>query len=90
MRTITADVLQSEYKLNHPVSIICSGSSGSGKVSFKLNRINIELNFKTSFIENLIRHRKFTKNPRKIYYIYPKELEIPPVKVSIYFYDSLL
>ena len=41
--------------------------------------------FKTSFIENLIRHRKFTKNPRKIYYIYPKELEIPPVKVSINF-----
>ena len=41
------------------------------------------MNFlQTSFIENLIRHRKFTKVPRKIYYIYPKELEIPPVKVS--------
>ena len=45
MRTITADVLQSEYKLNHPVSIICSGSSGSGKVSDKLNHKEIEIYF---------------------------------------------
>ena len=41
MRTITADVLKSDYKLPFPVSIICSGSSGAGK---------------TSFIENLIRY----------------------------------
>ena len=33
MRTITADVLRSDYKLPFPVSIICSGSSGAGKVS---------------------------------------------------------
>ena len=36
MRTITADVLKSDYKLPFPVSIICSGSSGAGKVSVVL------------------------------------------------------
>lgn len=36
MRTITADVLKSDYKLPFPVSIICSGSSGAGKVSVGL------------------------------------------------------
>lgn len=64
MRTITADVLKSDYKLPFPVSIICSGSSGAGK---------------TSFIENLIRYNKLQRRPKKIYYFYPKELEQAPV-----------
>ena len=64
MRTITADVLKSDYKLPFPVSIICSGSSGAGK---------------TSFIENLIRFNKLHRRPKKIYYFYPKELEQAPV-----------
>ena len=64
MRTITADVLKSDYKLPFPVSIICSGSSGAGK---------------TSFIENLIRFNKLKSRPKKIYYFYPKELEQAPV-----------
>ena len=72
MRTINADVLKSDYKLPFPVSIICSGSSGSGK---------------TTFIENLIRHNKLAKRPKKIYYFYPKELEQAPVKVRNQFYS---
>ena len=43
MRTITADVLKSDYKLPFPVSIICSGSSGAGKVSHQI-RLIIQLN----------------------------------------------
>ena len=39
MRTITADVLKSDYKLPFPVSIICSGSSGAGKVSIDLVKL---------------------------------------------------
>lgn len=55
MRTITADVLKSDYKLPFPVSIICSGSSGAGKVSIgpvKLFLIQFfrHLLLKTSFV----------------------------------------
>jgi len=87
MRTITADVLKSDYKLPFPVSIICSGSSGAGKVSVGLvNSFSIYF-FQTSFIENLIRYNKLTKRPRKIYYFYPKELEQAPVHWDTIFPD---
>ena len=87
MRTITADVLKSDYKLPFPVSIICSGSSGAGKVSVRLlNSFSIYF-FQTSFIENLIRYNKLTKRPRKIYYFYPKELEQAPVHWDTIFPD---
>ena len=80
MRTITADVLKSDYKLPFPVSIICSGSSGAGKVSDDICFVYfIYFVFQTSFIENLIRFNKLARRPRKIYYFYPKELEQAPV-----------
>ena len=87
MRTITADVLRSDYKLPFPVSIICSGSSGAGKVSVGTVNLFLIYFFKTSFIENLIRYNKLTKRPRKIYYFYPKELEQPPVHWDAIFPD---
>ena len=46
MRTITADVLKSDYKLPFPVSIICSGSSGAGKVSSKVYDAIIKIAFR--------------------------------------------
>ena len=47
--------------------------------SMLLNTILNSL-FQTTFIQNLITHKKLSKPPRKIYYIYPKELDVPPVK----------
>ena len=42
-------------------------------------RSNFQFCIQTTFIENLIIHKKLEKIPRKIYYIYPKELGHPPV-----------
>ena len=65
MRTFDCDVLNAEFKLQTPVSMLISGSSGAGK---------------TFFIRKLIQHNKFDVQPKTIYYFYPEELGNVPVQ----------
>ena len=58
MHILTADVLNGDYKLPHPVSIICSGSSGSGKVRCH----NLEHSYEPLFSDNF--HQKFNSAPQ--------------------------
>ena len=65
MRTFDCEVFNSEFKLQTPVSMLISGSSGAGK---------------TYFIKQLIQHQKFDVQPKTIYYYYPEELGNIPVQ----------
>ena len=94
MRTITADVLQGEYKLPHPCSIILSGSSGAGKVS----QVScLALKFNSLFRQPSQKILSYTKNWRKYherYIIYiPKNSVIPQfngTKSSLKLMSSIL
>ena len=75
MRTFDCDVLNTEFKLQTPVSMLISGSSGAGK---------------THFIESLIHSNKFDIQPRTIYYFYPEELGNIPVQERLAYLSFLL
>ena len=80
MRTVTnSPSISHEFKLSHPFTMLASGGSGMGKVSFSF--LNYNLSFQTSFIERAIAENKLSFRPRKIICCYPGELDKPPNKV---------
>ena len=75
MRTFDCDVFNADFKLQTPVSMLISGSSGAGK---------------THFIESLIQNNKFDIQPKIIYYFYPEELGNIPVKERLTMFTFLI
>ena len=65
MRTFQAELLNSNFRLQAPFTMLVSGSSGAGK---------------TTFIERIIKYNKIDPPPKTIYYHYPAELRSIPVK----------
>ena len=68
--------MPNEYKLHHPVSMLISGSSGTGK---------------TTFIINSIRNKLYTTKFKKIWLFYAEACPEPPIQVNLIdFCDNLI
>ena len=64
MRQICGTVIPKMYQFHHPFRMIISGSSGTGK---------------TTFCEKMIESDIIDYDFTNIFYIYPEELDSPPV-----------